>query len=88
MKKMDLFQFLSGANMFVKFNTVVNRKDIKIERLGDYVYIFRPNKEYEKKHISELSYMHIKHYNEFEEILKSRNESAADYLLKRVGVYE
>lgn len=74
--------------MFVKFNTVVNRKDIQIERLGDYVYIFRPNKEYEKKHIRELSYMHIKHYNEFEEILRNRNESAADYLLKRVGVYE
>lgn len=74
--------------MFIKFNTVVNRKDIQIERLGDEVYIFRPNQEYEKKHISELSYMHIKHYNEFEEILRNRNESAADYLKKRVGVYE
>lgn len=74
--------------MFVKFNTVVNRKDIQIERLGDEVYIFKPNKEYEKKHISELSYMHIKHYNEFEEILRNRNESAAEFLLKQVGVYE
>lgn len=77
-----------GCHMFIKFNTILNKDNIQIERLGDEVYIFRPNKEYEKKHISELSYMHIKHYNEFEEILKSRNESAADYLLKRVGVYE
>lgn len=74
--------------MFIKFNTILNKDNIQIERLGDEVYIFRPNQEYEKKHISELSYMHIKHFSEFEEILKSRNESAADYLLKRVGVYE
>ena len=74
--------------MFVKFNTVVNRKDIKIERLGDEVYIFRPNQEYEKKHIRELSFTHVQHYNEFEEILRNRNEGIAEFLLNRVGVYE
>lgn len=74
--------------MIVKFNTVVNRKDIQIERLGDEVYIFKPNKEYEKKHIRELSFTHVQHYNEFEEILRNRNESAAEFLLKQVGVYE
>lgn len=74
--------------MFVKFNTIVNRKDIQIERLNDDIYIFRSNKEYEKKHISELSYMHINNYGELEEIIKNRNENMADYLLKRVGFYE
>lgn len=74
--------------MFVNFNTVVNRKELKIERLGDYVYIFRPNQEYEKKHIRELSFTHVQHYNEFEEILRNRNEGVAEFLLNRVGVYE
>ena len=88
MSKLNLFQFRSGVYMFVKFNTVVNRKDIKIERLGDEVYIFRPNQEYEKKHIRELSFTHVQHYNEFEEILRNRNEGVAEFLLNRVGVYE
>lgn len=70
--------------MFIKFNTIINTNELTVERLNDDVYIFRPNKEYEKKHISEAALMNVQTYSELEEILKNRNENIADYLLKRV----
>lgn len=70
--------------MFVKFNTVVNKDDLKIERLGNDIFIFRPNSEYERKNIQEVSFDYVKNYDELEEILKNRNESIADFLIKRV----